>query len=132
MVTIDRRLALAVSAGLLVGYLTGWAVHRQRPEVPAVPTGPYVVAIVHETLETGVPLYAHQVRGTLERQGHTVYVIDDDVVTGEGRTPAHLAPLVEQARSVGLPALIVTTADGGVVHAGPLPETADALLEVIP
>ncbi len=101
----------------------------EKPEDPVV-EGKRAAAIVYESSEGAVPLAADAAARELRAKDVEVRVVDKDVVTGTGGTPAHLKPFLDAAKNVRLPALIVT-ADGKAIKAIPLPASKEAIVREV-
>ena len=105
-----RDVLIAAIACFLFGTITGAYLVRQWPDKTIAPS-PRTVVFVYESSEMALPVHWHEARLQLEERDHTVYVIDDDVITGGGDVPVYLVPAIEHARRIGLPALIVLQDD---------------------
>lgn len=92
--------------------------------------GPYQVSIVYESEAQPLPLQTHDLRDRLP--GHTVLVVDDDVVNSEGDTPFYLRETIRAAREAGLPAVVIVDALDKIVHVGPLPATTEEIARLVP
>jgi hypothetical protein len=65
---------------------------------------PDKAVIVYESAEYTVPPF---IADTLQQSGIDARVVDQHVVTGEGKTPADVAPAIEAAKKNGLPRLVL-------------------------
>ena len=70
------------------------------------------------------------VAAALSESGLDTRVVDQDVVTGDGKTPADVAPAINAAKKHGLPAVVLLRG-GVVVDVFSVPETAEALREAL-
>lgn len=97
-------------------------------------TGPAQVVIVHETADTTserarliTALRNGPTAEYLKTKGHALLVIDDDAVDENGA--AVVKP--DWITGVQLPAVAVLDSAGRTAYRGPLPATADQLLELL-
>lgn len=92
------------------------------------------VALVYETDDTTPAMLAHAKRALdkLHERGLRTWNTDDDVMTGDGGGPKELERAIEAARKHGLPALVLVSADFGVVGVHSVPATEAEVLEVVP
>ena len=105
------------------------------PPKPPVPDGPLQVTILHESTATTPEMartFTNLRTGTsqsyLKSKGHTLNILDDDLTDAAGKP----SPLVTKWAPIGtLPELVIGTADGKVIWRGPLPATADGVIEAI-
>ena len=104
------------------------------PEPPEVTT-PVVapadlVVFVYESSEAPLTSDAIGAANSLTASGIEVRMIDQDVVTGDGRQPAEVKAALEAAKNATLPALVVM-GGGAVLTAVPLPATREAIVEAV-
>ena len=121
-----ERLLWLVAVVVLGGFLFG---PKMNFEVgPEKPDGPRLVAVVYESAEQPVPLQSHAARAPIEEAGHEYRVVDDDVVDGDGNTPAELELIILSAREYGLPALAIQV--GNAVRVVDLPATTEEIVRI--
>lgn len=113
------------------GAMQGCTIDGPKP-IDRVVDAVELVVIVYESSTTPIPLHVHEARRRLESSGYEVRVIDPDVETGTGTTPAEIKPAIEAAKVNGLPALVLLGKSSAVVRVMDLPNTADAIVESIP
>lgn len=106
------------------------------PPEPVPPTpGPLVVSIIYETSEvtpamaaTFLNLRTGTAAAYLKGKGHALNVLDDDLTDATGKPSA----LVQRWAPIGkIPELVIGTPQAKVIWRGPLPATADAVIEQI-
>ena len=83
--------------------------------------------VVYESEGYTVPPF---VQSVLRDSGIDSIVIDQDVVTGDGKTPESVAAAIAAAQENGLPAVVLLRGDR-VVRAFDVPATAEQLQEAI-
>lgn len=126
-------LALLVAVSLLavqsVPTIRAWLPSIVAPAAKDVP-----IVVVHESDQGGIPPYASGAVEELRKAGRTVYVIDDDVVTGLGTPPKPVAPAIEPGRKImggseGKGQALVLLSGETVLKAIELPKSKEAILE---
>lgn len=88
---------------------------------------PDKAVIVYESAEYTVPPF---VQSVLRDSGIDSTVIDQDVVTGDGKTPKIVASAIAAAQKNGLPAIVLLNGLK-VLTVFDVPETAEQLQEAI-
>lgn len=92
---------------------------RPDPQPPQ-PQPPLQLIWVEESTERTPAQAAAQndreIRAALAAAGWTLRVVDKDIVNEHGRTPPDLKPLIEQAKQLGLPRLMIVDKNGRVWH----------------
>ena len=88
---------------------------------------PDKAVLVYESEGYTPPAY---VPAVLSESGLNTRVVDQDVVTGDGNTPADVAPAIDAAKKNGLPAVVLLRGDT-VVDVFSVQETAEALREAL-
>lgn len=109
---------------------------KPDPPGPVVPTvGPFQVSIIYETSETTpelarvfINLRTGSADAYLKANGHTLNILDDDLTDANGKPSV----LVSRWAPLGkLPEMVIGTPAGKVVWRGPVPATADGVIEAI-
>ena len=95
--------------------------------IKPLPPGKRLVVVVWESSQTRRPVQTFKAREILEAKGHQFRVIDKDQLTGLDRVPRELASAIEATSGQDLPYLVVVAADGSVVKAKALPNTASQI-----
>ena len=88
---------------------------------------PDKAVLVYESENYTPPAYALD---ELSKSGLEARVVDKDVVTGSGDTPADVAPAIDAAKKKGLPAVVLLRG-ATVVKVFGLPGTAEELREAL-
>lgn len=123
----DNSLFWLIAIGLLVWWLS------QQP-TPGTPSSPEVkvteVHLIYEKDDSAIPSAVAGAITKLNRLGIDANMWDDDVVDGTGEIPDnHKVPL-DEAKKVGLPALVVMAGDK-VHKVVKDPKTEESVLDAV-
>jgi hypothetical protein len=107
----------------------------QPGPLPPAPITRAWVVVVEETGEAvgdrGRLLTDPGIRDYLHAKNWKTRVVDKDVVSKDGSTPADVRPWVEDAKGKTLPQLYLVGKDGAKVYGGACPRTAAELVKLI-
>lgn len=127
----NQRLSLLLASASLVLFALGGG------GVPFVPSTPGVrnIVVLREAADTTpdlarltTALRAGEPAKYLKEKGHKLLILDDDSLDENGQPPKLLTTLL--ALNPPLPSLFVLNGDA-VLHQGPLPASADEVLNII-
>lgn len=135
-----RALALLLLVNALGSHAaqSGWLPERITPQPVAPVEGPFHGIVVRESADDTpalskllVELRVGPQAERLAAGGHRVTIVDPQDEDGEGRPVRWLGIVGEAISQTPLPALAVLDARERVIHAGPLPAEAAAVVEQI-
>ena len=112
------------------------------PNPPPTPTpvaGSRTVVVVRETedatpatLQLIVRLRTGAISTYLKEHQHSLYILDDDSIDETGTKSPFLKPYLEKVGTLPLPAVVIAdTKTGAMLFSGPMPATAEEVLELV-
>lgn len=111
------------------GWVTGGGKFPPPPDSILAPeTSKALIVMVHDG--DGVPDYAEKAMNDLRASGRQVRLVPVFVANGLNQPPKEVAPAMEPAKAVGLPALVLLSG-GKAIKQSKLPATTEAILEAV-
>tara|TARA_Y100000592_G_scaffold96465_1_gene165021 strand:- start:1002 stop:1376 length:375 start_codon:yes stop_codon:yes gene_type:complete len=92
---------------------------------------PKLVAVIYESSNEIPEPYVTGALNTLSESGLEVRVTDKDVVNGNNNVPAQIKSAIREAKSNGLPALVIIGENGKILKVQDLPKTKSEIIEAV-
>ena len=90
-----------------------------------------MVAVIYESSNEIPEPYVTGALNTLSESGLEVRVTDKDVVNGNNNVPAQIKSAIREAKSNGLPALVIIGENGKILKVQDLPKTKSEIIEAV-
>ena len=92
---------------------------------------PELVAVIYESSNEIPEPYVTGALNILSESGLEVRVTDKDVVNGNNNVPAQIKNAIREAKSNGLPALVIIGENGKILKVQDLPKTKSEIIEAV-